>query len=571
MDTKKIKIEINSFSNKIKKLYKTLTPEKVMAFWFLISVGIILLFSAVLVLNQKITKVIPTLGGSINEGIIGTPRFINPVLASTDQDNDLTTLVFAGLTKRDETGSVILDMAEKIDTSNDNLHYDVTIKEDAEFHDGKKVTSDDIIYTISLIQNSLIKSPHKVEFEGVTIEKKTDRELIFSLKKPYPLFMNVLSIGILPKHVWKNLNDDQFSLSDYNINAIGSGPFMISDVKRDSGIPVSISLKSFKNYTLHRPYLDEINIFAYQNEKYLLQAYDNGDIDRIHGITPEKVKSLSIPENKIQTSLLPRTITIFFNPNKADFLSDKNIRLALNLAINKDSIVKNVLNGYGKIINSPYPFEEGNTDNTYQVEEAKKTLSDSKYFKKKDSKISLNLATVNTDEMKKTAEMIKKYWEEIGIETNISVYEPSDLNQSIIKDRNFQVLLFGSITSTPADLYAFWHSSQRNYPGLNISNYASQKLDKQLEVLREDGDELDRIDAYENVKKEWEEETPSIFLYAPKMIYVVTDKIKTILPKNSFDNSDRFLLAEYWYKNTERVWLKTDYEPIIKKIEWFIH
>ena len=249
MDKIILKSKLTSFKEKVKKIYKSLSPEKVLLFWFLITVGIALIFSSLIMLNQKITKVIPTLGGSINEGIIGTPRFINPVLASADQDNDLVSLIFAGLTKRYQDGSVIHDMAEKIDMSDDGLHYNALIKDDAKFHDGKPVTADDVIYTISLIQNSIIKSPHRVEFEGVNMEKISDKEIRFSLKKPYPLFLSVLSIGILPKHIWKNLNDDQFSLSDYNINAIGSGPFMIDTVTRDSGIPVSISLTGLRYFT----------------------------------------------------------------------------------------------------------------------------------------------------------------------------------------------------------------------------------------------------------------------------------------------------------------------------------
>ena len=90
------------------------------------------------------------------------------------------------------------------------------------------------------------------------------------------------------------------------------------------------------------------------------------------------------------------------------------------------------------------------------------------------STLEITLATANTDEMKKVAEMIKADWAKIGVTVSISIYDVSDLNQNIIKDREFQALLFGAITETPSDLYAFWHSSQRTYPGLNISNYVSK-------------------------------------------------------------------------------------------------
>lgn len=548
-------------------LYKSLSPERVIAFWLLMCSAAVLIFSALITFNARFLLSIPNYGGTINEGIIGTPRFINPVLASSEQDEDLTSLVFAGLTKKDDYGNPILDMAQSIEESDDKLHYTVTLKPTVKFHNGTNVTVDDIIYTINLIQNPNIKSPHRIEWEGVTMEKVSMKEMIFSLKKPYPLFMDTLSTGILPKNTWKNLTDEQFSLSDYNIHAIGSGPYFIKTIKSTSGIPYSFTLEAHKNYTLGRPYVDTITISTYQSERYALQAFNNGDIDRIHGISPDAVKQLGVAPYQVHTSLLPRTFTVFFNPNKESALSEKKVRQALALAIDKDAIVKEVLDNYGKAINAPYPFDEETATSTYNLEEAKKLLASSK----SGSKMEITLATANTDEMKKVATMIKADWEAIGIKTTLAIYEVSDLNQSVIKERNFQALLFGSITETPSDLYAFWHSSQRNYPGLNISNYVSNKLDKNLEVLRNDTDVDARAAAYQEVKKEFAEEVPGIFLFAPDLIYINKDKVTTFLPHVSYTNASRFTLVNTWYRYSEKIWPKTYSKDITQIVENIIH
>ena len=571
MDKKSILNSIKTRTDEIRKVYKTLPPERVLVVWSLLTLSVLSIFTALLIINNRHMITVPTLGGIVAEGIVGIPRFINPVLATSEQDSDLTELVFAGLTKRDKNSSIILDMAQSVEESEDRLHYDVVIKPNSYFHDGTAVTADDIIYTISLIQNASIKSPYRVKWEGVTVEKKSAKEIIFSLKKPYPLFMNALTIGILPKHVWKNLPDEQISLSDYNINAIGSGPFYIDKIISDSGIPKTIILKEYKDYTLGRPYINELDITTYQNEKYLIQAFKNGEITRIHGISIDKALSLGVATNTIKTSLLPRTITVFFNPNKADFLSDKKVRQALNMAIDKKEILNDVLKGYGKIIDTPYPFDDDQGESVYDVDKAKALLATSKYIKNASSTLTINLSTVNTDEMKKIAEIIKNDWAKIGVTTNISVYEISDLNQSIIKERDFQTLLFGTITESPSDLYAFWHSSQREYPGLNISNYVSNKLDKQLEILRDSDNELDRISAYEAVKKEFVDEIPGIFIFTPSMIYINNDKTVSVLPDASLNNSSRFSLIPLWYKNTERIWPKTYYKTLITKLDSIIH
>lgn len=571
MDTLIKNTWLTSQTQKVKKIYKSLSPERVLTLWVFSLLSILFIFSALVVFNKRFLTTVPTYGGSFSEGIIGTPRFINPVLATTDQDRDLTSLVYAGLTKKDVYGESVLDMASSIVKSEDGLQYDVSIKPTARFQDGTPVTADDVIYTVSLIQNPIIKSPHYIEWEGVSMEKTNNTSLTISLKKPYPYFMDILSIGILPKHIWKNLSDDQISLSDLNINAVGSGPYAIKSIKTKSGIPISIQLEAHKNYTLGRPYVENITIETYPNEKSLIQAFDDGVITRMHGISPEKLSTLKVATSSIESTLLPRTFTVFFNPNKVNTLSEKEVRQALSMAIDKETIVKTVLRNYGKVINEPYPFDTTTSTSTYNLAEAKELLAKSKSLKKASSTLELTLATANTDEMKQVAEMIKNDWEALGVKTTLSIYDISDLNQSVIKDRDFEVLLFGSITENPSDLYAFWHSSQRIYPGLNISNYVSKELDANLETLRTSDDELSRISAYDAVKKEFEDETPGIFLFAPSLIYITKDKVHTILPNNSFDSSSRFTLVSGWYRYTEKVWLKTYYKDMVQKLENFIH
>jgi peptide/nickel transport system substrate-binding protein len=571
MDTQSYKHKLTIVRDTLKKIYKSFSPERTLVLYILIIFSLCFFFSALIVFNKRFLVPVPSYGGEIHEGVIGTTRFVNPVLASSEQDKDLTALIFSGLTKKNKDGGVILDMAKTITESDDGLKFNVVLKDDAYFHDGESVTSDDVIYTIALVQNPLLKSPKYIEWEGVTVEKNSDKELTFILKKPFPLFIETLSLGILPKHVWKNLTEDQISLSDINIHAIGSGPFYIKKVTTESGIPTVFVLRAHKHYTLGRPYIETIVLSSYQNEKYLLKAFQDGDIERIHGISPEKINDLSVSSDKVKTSLLPRTFAIFFNPNKESSLADRSAREALQLAINKQEIVEKVLLKYGKVTDSPYPFDIMATSSEYNPEKAKEILIKNKILKTSSSTLELTLATANTDEMKKVAEMIKGYWSAIGVNTTISIYDVSDLNQNIIKDRDFQVLLFGAITESPSDLYAFWHSSQRLYPGLNISNYVSKNLDENLDILRSEKDELLRNEAYAAVRKEFAEEVPGIFLFAPSLIYITNDKVTSQLPLYSYDNSSRFMLIENWYRYSNKVWPKTYYKPLLEIIKNIIN
>lgn len=556
----------------ISTLHKTLSPERVLVLWILVTLSVISFFAALVSINTKYLISVPSYGGKISEGIIGTPRFINPIFATTEQDKDLTTLVFAGLTKKGVDGAIVLDMAESVNQSEDGLKYTVVIKEGARFHNGEDVTSDDIIFTIDKVQNPLIKSPHRVEWEGVTIERISDKELSFLLKRPYPLFIETLSLGIVPKNVWKDLTDEQISLSDLNIKAVGSGPFKIESIETTSGIPTKFILSAHEDYTLGRPFLETIELSTYQNEKYLLKALEDKDIQRAHGVSLQKINALGIASTSIQTSLLPRTFSIFFNPNKSSPLADKSVREALRLAVDKERIVAEVLSGYGTVVSSPYPFDQNQIKTEYSIEKAKELLQKNKTIRESaSSTFTVSLITANTEEMRRVAEILKSDWEKIGVIATVKIYDVSDLNQNVIKDRDFEILLFGAITQTPADLYAFWHSSQRAYPGLNISNYVSKSLDEQLEILRSSISEEERDAAYSAIREEFREEVPGIFLFAPSLIYITNDKVTTTLPAFSYDNSSRFTLVQDWHRYTDKVWPKTYHKILLQRIQNIIH
>ena len=119
---------------------------------------------------------VPKTGGTITEGIIGIPRFINPLLEISDVDRDITALIYSGLTRPDGKGGLILDLAKNFQASEDGLTYTFIIKDNARFHDGKPVTSDDVIFTIEQAKDSALKSPKGASWEGVKLKKINEKD-----------------------------------------------------------------------------------------------------------------------------------------------------------------------------------------------------------------------------------------------------------------------------------------------------------------------------------------------------------------------------------------------------------
>lgn len=547
--------------------------EKVV-FTFFIIIALISSLSLAWKVNSLFLIPVPAHGGSFSEGMVGLPRSINPVLAFTETDKNLSNLIYSGLMKFDGN-EIVKDLAETYTISEDGLVYDFKIKDNIRFHDGTQLTTDDIEFTIQKIQDSEIKSPKYVDWSSVIIKKISPTEIQFVLRQPYAPFLTNTTIGIIPKNIWKNQSTEQFIFNKNNLEPIGSGPYKVDKVVKDkAGTPTSYSLSSFSKYHNGEPYISSINIFFYQNEDMAVDAFKNGSIQNFAGISPQKSYEISSTTQNINIihNPLPRIFGVFFNQNNSPVLANKEVRQALNMVVDKDAIIKKALYGYAVSIDSPIPLNDASStakeekiDIEKNIQSAKDLLSkngwsinESGVLEKKNKTtkqtLELSISTADSADLKMIAEMIKKSWEELGVKVTIKVYEFGDLSQNIIKTRKYDALLFGEIINKDLDLYAFWHSSQRNSPGLNVSMYVNSKADKILEDARISYDEKKRNDLYESFEEIIKDDIPAIFLYSPEYLYMMSKDIKGYDMKTMTNPSDRFTNISKWYIKTDKVW-----------------
>ncbi|MFA6258397.1 MAG: ABC transporter substrate-binding protein [Candidatus Paceibacterota bacterium] len=546
--------------------------------WILFSLFFILFITSTLyvlnTVNQNISVKVARNGGTITEGIIGTPRFINPILAFSDVDKDLTTLIYSGLLRKDREGQFIPDIAEKYEVSEDGLSYLFTIKDEVYFHDGKEITADDIIFTTEETKNTLVKNLNGSSFEGIKIEKIDEKNVKFSMDRPDSSFLEKTTFGIMPKHLWEGF---PMELSPLNTDPIGSGPFRIKKIKKDSEeIVKSYELESFKDFALGKPYINKFIIKFYPNEEELITALKSGEVEQISQISSENAKNLE-EKYRIESYILPRVFGLFFNQNENQIFIDKNVISAINLILDKKQIVEEVLFGYGTDINSPIPknmkgekiSNDKNLSYEEKVKKALELLEKSRWEKNEDgflekndilnkktitTPLSFSISTSNSSELKKIAQIIKEDLELIGIKVEVKTFELGDLNQSVIRPRNFDSLLFGEIINHESDLFAFWHSSQRKDPGLNIASYTNVKVDKILEEAITTLQKEKREEKYTQFEEEIQKSMPAVFIYSPSLIYIVKNDLKGLSEKNIISPKDRFLDSYLWYLNVENVW-----------------
>ena len=525
------------------------------------------------------TKEAPDYGGKFTEGMVNEPRHINPLLSqANDTDRDLVSLIYSGLLKYNGEGKIIPDMAQSYEISSDGLNYTVYLKENARWHNEEKVTADDIIFTIQIAQNSDYGSPQRINWQGVEVERVNDFAVMFKLQNKYAQFLNNLTVKILPKHIWQDIKPINFALSEFNLKPIGSGPYIFDRLKKDSDGKIrSYNLKTNKDFYGGRPFIDEIELKFYGSEDEMIEAYNRSEIESLSFISPDNLKRVKFKHRlNLRELKLPRYFAVFFNQNKSTVLSDKNVRLALTHATNKEALLNLVLEKQGIAVDSPMMGGVLDVPNNvkkyeYDLELAKKILEtagwvpspkpnsegkltgEDNILAKKDQKLAVKITTSTWPELTEVAKILKEQWGVLGVDVSIEVLPTPELQQAI-KDRNYESLLFGAVLNIDPDPFSLWHSSQKRDPGLNLSLYDNKAADTLLEDARQTLNPLERAKKYDDFQKLVIEDIPALFLYNPFYVHGQAKKVKGSNGKLISLPSDRFINIEGWYIDTKRVW-----------------
>ncbi len=554
---------------KLKLIFDSFSYKQTFLFSILL---IVLLVSAVSILgkiNRHFMIEVPERGGTLTEGVFGSPRFVNPVIAASDTDRDLSALIFSGLMKKTPSGEIVPDMAEGYAVSEGGLTYTFKLKDGAMFQDKEPLTADDVVFTIDRIKDSQLKSPLEAVWDGVSVSRGDNQKtVIFRLSRGYASFLENTTVGILPKHIWERIGPEQFSFSEANINAIGSGPYRISKInERGGGLIEEYDLKSWSGYVGKQPFIKNINLVFYKNENDLVKAYRKGRVDQVSSISPKVAESLSSEGYLPTTAVLSRVFGLFLNPNQNEALRNKDVVRAINLSIDKARIVKEVLHGFATVIDSPVPITLGGTPAVVNERDVKKkeaqalfdkagyTLNQATGLREKGGKpLEFSISTADVAELRAASDIIKSDLAEMGVVVSVKVFDVGMLNQNIIRPREYEALFFGEVVRNVSDLFAFWHSSQRNDPGLNVSVYTNTKVDKILEDLIATDDKAvisEKISAFEN---EIEADVPAILIYSPHFVYMQSGNIQNVSLQRITNSSERFLGVSDWYIRTDSIY-----------------
>jgi len=606
-----------------KYFFRFLNSKEKTAFWSSLSLFIVTIIIWLLFYIFGHIAILPAVGGEYTEGLIGSPKLINPVFdGSNDVDSDISSLLYAKLFKHNENSELVPEIVENYQISEDKKTYTLKLKENIYWSDGEQLNADDVAFTLDTIQNPEAGSTLYNSFQGIVIDKIDDFQISLTLKEPFTPFLSHLTLGILPEHIFGQINPTNLRLAKDNLQpTVVSGPYKFIKFTKDS------SSNNIQAYVLERndkyfgekPFLKTLTFKFYDDYSQAIDDLRNQNIGGL-GFIPNYLKEKAVSKNfNLYDLQLPQYTALFFNQTKEKVLKDDVLRSCLAMSIDKKNILEEALNGNGQIINSPilkneigyYPdikkiafnIDEANTlldkswsrveqvkfleirkeqitkelkdkyqiiasstsstidmgeiENETQQILAKETDPEQTFYRKDKNNniLSLTITTANTPEYTTVAKIIANFWKKIGIKTSVELIDGKQIVKENIRERNYGILLFGEVLGgSDPDPYAFWHSSQTQFPGLNLALYNDKDVDK----LLEDGRTLDtntkREEAYKKFQDILAKQIPVIFLYSPSYSYAIDSGIKGINIGPILTPADRFSSLNKWYIKTAKQW-----------------
>lgn len=515
----------------------------------------------------------PVTGGAHSEALIGEIIRLNPILDFSNQpDRDIDRLIYHGLLHFDSRGIPVPDLAATWSISADATLYTFTLHEDAVWHDGEPVTSDDIVYTYSKLQDDNYPGPEDIHelWNQVNIIRLDDRRVQFQLPEPFAPFLDYLSVGLLPDHLLRGVSAGDLIDHPFNLDPIGTGPFRLDQFILENNQITGVSLVAFDEFYGQQPFLERIELILFENEQDALKAYNNGEVKGI-GYLGDSIldEALALPSMNVHSARLPRLGLIFLNlqnPEK-EFLSEKTIRRALAIAINRQWIIDHVFLGQavqsiGPIMPGTWAFAEGIKALPFDPDEAAQILESEgwelpagaspgtpEYQRVKDEEIlSLELVHLEDDTNTQIAELVKRYWEAIAIKVELVPVSSDSLLNDFLQPRDFQAVLTElDLGSYPdPDPYPLWHDSQTE-TGQNYSGFSDRNTSIWLEQARTTPDRGRRSDLYTSFQYRFQDQVPSILMYYPIYNYGIDAQLQGVSVGPLFNPSDRFNTVFDWF------------------------
>ena len=517
--------------------------------------------------------------GTYVEAMVGAPRFLNPLLAASDTDTDLTRLLFSGLTRVDERGELVPDLAERIESSPDSLVYTFTIKPELYWHDGAPLSADDVFVTLGLLQAPDFPGDPALamRWRGVRVDPLSPQTVRFTLPSPDSSFLQHTTLGILPRHLWAGVKSADMDEAALNLEPLGSGrwrmlpPLTVGEQREGQeaapgAIPLSegVLLEPIPNWqTSGPPGVARIWFRQYPNFGAALEAFKRGEAHGLGHIPSDRVSEFEgLAGVALHRQNLARYTMLMLNV-RSPLFRDTETRRAIALAVDREALIGEALDGQGVVLESSMLPHSWALDSRikplgHNLAEARKLLDRAGWrmgaggvLAREGLTMTVVLAANSAlPQNVVTAQALERDLRRIGVDVKLALVGRDTLVRDYLRPRAFHMALVGwEAVGADPDLYPYWHSSQRDVAGgLNFSAWANPEADEALLSARRTGDRARRKEHLQRFQQAFAFHVPAVILYTPLYTYATRAPASNVhLPEADMTGpADRFANVWEW-------------------------
>jgi len=513
---------------------------------------------------------VPARGGVFIEGVAGNPQYINPVLCQYNEvDRDLCALIFNGLLKLDAHGAWQPDLAESWEIGPNSDVYTFTLRSDIRWHDGLRITADDVIFTVELMQDPALPILPDLAnlWRSVIVTKADERTVVFQLSQPYAAFPDFVTprwFGVIPKHYWERYTPAEIPHAQLNTQPIGSGPFKLVEIDSQHA-----RLEPVISQFDQPPYLDALEFRFFPDYPSILAAAEAGEVHGVSRILPEYQKQAeAIPDLQMFTSPLPGYTMALFNFDSADapFLADRTVRQALAYGMDRDKLLTDIIPGVGLKADSPilpgtWAYNPDTPTYPYDPERAMQMLEDAGWVdenndgvREKDGReLAFTIISDDAPHSIGVSQALAQDWARIGVRITPQPVSFTGMVTDFLTPRQFDMALLSIELIGDPDPYPLWHSSQISPKGQNFGGWENREADILMEQARLTSDQDTRRQFYFEFQRIFATELPALLLYYPLYTYGASTAVQDMEVGRLNEPADRFKTFARWYINTRKI------------------
>lgn len=500
-------------------------------------------------------------GGVYVEGVIGNISTLNPLLAASEPEQAVSRLLFSSLYNYDVTGALHTDLVESMTVKDDKVY---TIKlRNAVWHDGKKLTAEDVVYTINLIKNPQVRSPLRVNWLDISARAIDDSTVEFMLPAVYAGFSHALTFPVIPKHILQTVSPSSMREADFSSNPVGSGPFAVKRVQTSESTSSTDVVRMEPNTKYYGAVstLSRLELRAYGNESLLVKAVNSGEVSAASGLSLSAADNIKSKQYSTKHWLLNKGVYLLMN-NRSQTLQDARVRRALRYATDTSSIRATVGDNVARLdtpILQSQIAQKLPAAPDYSLDKAKALLKEAGWtynqgqWKGKDGRPLAVAVTTSSgrDEYKKIVNALKQQWSKLGVDVQLREIDTSSTTtsfvQSVLQPRDYDALLYELELGADPDVFAYWHSSQASASGYNFANYSNRTVDNDLVGGRSRTNSALRAAKYIQFVNQWLNDAPAIGLYQSVGSYVLNNGASIVEPRGSLNTmNDRYADVTTW-------------------------